>query len=81
MEENPYQSPVIPKESQGQKESESAIALLSEMRDMQREALSLARSNAALNRYAMYGILGLILVGAICIASISGIMAFRIMGL
>ena len=78
MEPNPYQSPVIPKEGQGQKESESAIALLSEMRDMQRETLALARSNAALNRYAIYGVLSFILLAALCIIAFTGVGMARI---
>ena len=78
MPENKTQSPVIPKEGQGPKESESAIALLSEIRDMQREALVLARSNAALNRYAMYGVFGFILFAVLCLVAFTGVGMARI---
>ena len=77
MEPNPYESPVIPTDKQAPDEPGSAIALLAEMRDMQREMLTLTRSNTAMNRYAIITVLGLAVVGGICIAILTGVMALK----
>ena len=52
MSDNPYQPPIFPPSGKNL-ESDSAVSILAEMRDMQRESLAISRSNAAVNKFAV----------------------------
>jgi hypothetical protein len=70
MEPNPYKSPVIPSDSKRDcEEPDGAIRLLTEIRDMQQEMLVLSRQNTAINRYAMFFVLGVGGIGIIALVS------------
>src|ERR1041384_3812184 len=80
MEQNPYQSPTIPPASsrQEREESGSAIQLLTEIRYMQHEMLSIYRRTAAIQRNVLIGAL-VIMVLAIAIAlGIFGVAIMRL---
>ena len=74
MEPNPYESPAIPGNNRSSTETDNAVNLLSEMRDMQREMLEISRRNSAINKFAV--IFAVSLLGVLMI-SLAGVIALR----
>ena len=74
--QNPYQSPIIPPSNQERDGPDGAIRLLSEMRDMMQEQLTLSRQFAAINRFAMFFVLG---IGGLGIVAVVAAAVFKIL--
>jgi len=78
MEPNPYESPVMPPPSENADGQDSAIRLLTEIRDHQVEMLTIYRRNAATSRMAL---LGTLVVAALSIVVALGIFAVKLLAL